>query len=225
MNDGKNLTAPVDLLDLAGQINREHVQAEQSARTALTHALKAGELLLTAKAQVGHGAWLDWLRDNCKVSGRTAQAYMRLARELPKLDDSKAQRVADMPLRQALAALTEKDEDVKPVRSELAEARALARREERLRARLIVTEKLLDAASRDGDMETLAAIARDTWPESEAAEIRLRAERGLGRCLIELKAKLPGVSERELLDSINSGAFRQACDERIRELTAQGPTP
>jgi hypothetical protein len=140
---------------------------------------------------------------------------MRLARELPKLDDANPQRAADMPLRQALEAIAEPDSDTQ---TELDEAMALRRREEQLRARLRVTEKALESASRDGDIETLAAIARDLSLEREAAEIRLRAQRGFGRCLIALKRALPQVSECDLLDAINSGALQQACDERIREL-------
>jgi hypothetical protein len=42
--------------------------------------LTAGDLLLEAKAQVGHGQWLRWLRDRCGVSDRIARLYMRLAR-------------------------------------------------------------------------------------------------------------------------------------------------
>ena len=219
------MTTDIALPDLAIQINQEHAQAEQSARSAIAHAIKAGDLLLMAKAQLKHGIWLDWLKANCTLSERTAQAYMRLAREVPKLDDSKAQRVADLPLRQALAALTERDEDSED-ESELDKAKKfdkeLARRDKQLRARLTITKKALEAAVRDGDIETLSAIARDTSAEIEAAAIKLLAQRGLGRCLIALKELFPGMSEHDLLDSINSGALVRACNEQIRELSAQG---
>ena len=58
-----------------------------------------------------HGQWLPWLEANCQVSGRSAQAYMRVARELPKLEGSKAQRVADLPLREAVRLLANESED------------------------------------------------------------------------------------------------------------------
>jgi hypothetical protein len=96
-----------DLGELAHAINREHDLASQTFKTALHHAIKAGELLRKARANVGHGAWLPWLQENCHVSERTAQAYMRLAREFPKLDSAKAQRVADLPLRTALKEIAQ----------------------------------------------------------------------------------------------------------------------
>jgi hypothetical protein len=96
-----------DLGELAHAINREHDLARQTFKTALHHAIKAGELLRKARAKVGHGAWLPWLQENCHISERTAQAYMRLAREFPKLDSAKAQRVADLPLRTALQEIAQ----------------------------------------------------------------------------------------------------------------------
>ena len=96
-----------DLSELAQAITREHGLANQAFKTALHHAIKAGELLKEAKAKVGHGAWLPWLQENCHVSERTAQGYMRLAREFPKLDSEKAQRVADLPLRAALKEIAQ----------------------------------------------------------------------------------------------------------------------
>jgi hypothetical protein len=43
-----------------------------------------------------YGTWLPWLRVNVEMSGRTAQDYMRLAR------DPNAQRAADLSVRGAL---------------------------------------------------------------------------------------------------------------------------
>ncbi len=106
MNANLTITDTIQLTALADEINREHDLAERAAHTAVSHALKAGGLLIQAKAACQHGEWLPWLREHCRVSERTAQAYMRLAKELPKLDDSKAQRVADLSLREALSLLT-----------------------------------------------------------------------------------------------------------------------
>jgi len=50
-----------ELVSLAAKINREHNLAEQMAKAAIKHALKAGELLIQAKAQCGHGEWLSWV--------------------------------------------------------------------------------------------------------------------------------------------------------------------
>ena len=103
----------IALVDLAQRIRATHRKAEHSAREAVAYAVEAGQLLIEAKAQVPHGQWLPWITEHCEMAERTAQAYMRVARELPKLDDGKAQRVADMPLRDALRALAEPQEVVR----------------------------------------------------------------------------------------------------------------
>jgi hypothetical protein len=90
---------------LAEGINREHALVESHLQGAVSHAIRAGALLAEAKEKIPHGEWLPWLAKNCAIRERTAQTYMRLSRELPKLDPSKAQRVADLPLREAIGAL------------------------------------------------------------------------------------------------------------------------
>jgi len=92
------------LKSLAGTINDTHAAAGASFRAGVQHAMEAGRLLIEAKEQVGHGEWLPWLRANCEFSERTAQAYMRVAKRAGELEAS-PQRVADLPLREALALL------------------------------------------------------------------------------------------------------------------------
>lgn len=106
-----NNLAISDLTTLAIQINQEHVNGEAAFKAGIQHALRAGELLLQAKALCPHGEWGQWLKDNCSFSERTAQAYMRVARELPGLTSEKAQRVADLSFRETLALLAEPKED------------------------------------------------------------------------------------------------------------------
>lgn len=67
-----------ELMSLAAGINREHNLAEQMAKSAIEHALKAGELLIQAKAQCKHGGWLPWLEGSLDIGARQAQKYMRL---------------------------------------------------------------------------------------------------------------------------------------------------
>ena len=98
----------VKLENLATEINAAHALVEGYIRAATPHAVRAGELLEKAKASIPHGEWGPWLEKNCTFSERTAQTYMRLARELPKLDPAKAQRVADLPLREAMRELAER---------------------------------------------------------------------------------------------------------------------
>jgi hypothetical protein len=96
----------LSLADLAARINSEHDACIKAAHRTLDHALEAGRLLVQAKQRIGHGSWLSWLKESCGIKERTAQVYMRLARELPKLDPANAQRVADLSFRQAIAALS-----------------------------------------------------------------------------------------------------------------------
>ncbi|MGI8440812.1 MAG: DUF3102 domain-containing protein, partial [Thermoleophilaceae bacterium] len=65
---------------LAGEIRAEHEQAQEAFASAVEHAVRCGELLLEAKAQVGHGGWGAWLDEHFPASRRSAQGYMRLAR-------------------------------------------------------------------------------------------------------------------------------------------------
>jgi hypothetical protein len=89
------------LEDLAHGIRREHAEAVKNLKFAVMHAIAAGKSLIEAKKQLKHGEWLPWLEQNCEFSERTARGYMRLARLSPE----KGNAVADLPLREALAAL------------------------------------------------------------------------------------------------------------------------
>jgi hypothetical protein len=85
---------------IAQQLRCEVDRAEEHWQSAVEHAIRAGELLIEAKAQVEHGEWLPWLKQNFPGSGRTARNYMRLAEN--------RQRVADLPtVREAVALLAE----------------------------------------------------------------------------------------------------------------------
>ena len=74
----------------------------------LDYARKAGSVLLDVKHRLQHGEFLPWVGEHTQLSARTAQGYMRLTREWPRLVESgNAQRVADLPLRKALALLAD----------------------------------------------------------------------------------------------------------------------
>ena len=76
--------SPAALLTLASRINAAHREARAYAAQAVERALEAGDLLLSVKATLAHGQWLPWLAEHCPdVSARTAQGYMKIARELP----------------------------------------------------------------------------------------------------------------------------------------------
>jgi hypothetical protein len=102
---GLRVTALTTLYTLATRINEFHSAAERDAKSAMMHALNAGSLLSEAKAQVPHGEWEQWVRENCTLAPRTANAYMRLAKKLPQLPEPDRQRVADLPVREAVRAI------------------------------------------------------------------------------------------------------------------------
>lgn len=169
-----------ELRELAEGINQAHALVESHLQGAVQHAIRAGGLLAEAKEKVPHGEWLPWLAENCAIKERTAQTYMRLSRELPKLDPAKAQRVADLPLREAVRALTSPGWD-----SVVASF-------------LDVCRDILDEMESPADMSPaevgewigfLPRMIRDLGTLSvDCGERRLRAEREYGKLLKERTA-------------------------------------
>lgn len=94
---------------LAAEINEAHAAARRATLSALEHARRCGELLIEAKGRLPHGEWLSWLEMHTAVSERTSQLYIRLAKRWGELQ-AKTQRVADLPLRDALALLAEPEQ-------------------------------------------------------------------------------------------------------------------
>jgi hypothetical protein len=90
------------LAALAEQIRREHAAAEAAWRESVRHALRCGELLIQARAKLVHGQWQSWCRQNLKIAARTIRLYCQLA----SLPPAERQRVATLPLREALKVPT-----------------------------------------------------------------------------------------------------------------------
>jgi hypothetical protein len=88
---------------LAEAIEAAHQAARGAARIALDQALRCGELLLEAKALVGHGHWLAWLHAHTTVTPRQSQKYMRLAEHRAALEQCEPS--SHLTLSGALAAL------------------------------------------------------------------------------------------------------------------------
>jgi hypothetical protein len=111
------------LRDLAVRINAEHEAACAAIKSGAEHAMAAGDLLIEAKAALNHhGAWLPWLQQNCEMSERTAQLYMRMARNREAIVAAAQNRngVADLSLRGAMAMIAPPKPDAKDF-DELAE--------------------------------------------------------------------------------------------------------
>lgn len=92
--------------NIAAAINAAHTAVEQAKRDGARHAIECGRLLAEAKEVAPHGSWDQWLKENCQFSPRTAQLYMRVHRHV-RDDPAKAQRVADLSLRDIAKALAE----------------------------------------------------------------------------------------------------------------------
>jgi tetratricopeptide (TPR) repeat protein len=105
-------TVPADDLALLPQrINAAVQAAESHARSAVECAMRAGALLTQAKALVQHGEWETWLQQHVMCAPRTAQAYMRLHAKVQTLPAPEAQRVAGLPLREAIKAIATTPKD------------------------------------------------------------------------------------------------------------------
>jgi len=86
MNPPAPTTAVAEINRLYDEAQRLATESRASLQAALAAAWSAGRLLLEEKKRVrrlmGGGAWLLWLEQNFHGAPRTAQNYMRLAREV-----------------------------------------------------------------------------------------------------------------------------------------------
>ncbi|MFZ2080452.1 MAG: DUF3102 domain-containing protein [Xanthobacteraceae bacterium] len=76
------------LASLAERICTEHQAVVGAVRTGLEHAMAAGDLLIMAKQEIGHGPFGEWVERNCKMSYRTARSYMQLANNRNEIESN-----------------------------------------------------------------------------------------------------------------------------------------
>lgn len=173
---------------LAAQINAEHHLCRDAMQSGLEHAINAGNLLLEVKAQCVHGEWQAWLAANCEFPERTAQMYMRVARGLPLLE-AKAQRVADLSLRGAVALL---NSGSGLSETEKAQAFGLEWDElyEEWKSVAILCEEILGKP--DATLQEVLAVQKtaERW-QFRWSEMHLRTCRELGRLLNDIRAAIP----------------------------------
>jgi Protein of unknown function (DUF3102) len=100
------------LADLAARIKAEHQATLAALKSSLGHAMAAGDLLIEAKARVKHGEWLLWFAEHCAIPERTAQTYMRLARNRAEIE-AKSANSADLTMGDAIALLAKPEETTK----------------------------------------------------------------------------------------------------------------
>ena len=66
---------------LANAIRIADLGVSRAVANLVEHAIAAGDALLRAKAKVGHGNWLRYLKEKCDLSEAKAERYMRIARD------------------------------------------------------------------------------------------------------------------------------------------------
>ena len=184
--------------------------------------LTIGRCLIEAKGMLPHGEWLPWLTEQVELSERTAQKFMRIAREwsnpsaladlgatkalmllvLPK--DEREQFVAednvvDMTSRQLEQAIKERDEAKAKAEQAATEQRAA----EEARAKMEEDMRLLNAR---------LAGSREDWDKAMQDVARLEAE------LEELKAKPVDVAVETVVDQ---EAIEKARSEAQAEMQAK----
>ena len=79
----------------AAQINKLHGSIMANARQCLADAFEAGRLLTEQKAELGHGEWLLWLKENVSFNVRTAQRYMNLHENRDRLKNDSVSYLMD----------------------------------------------------------------------------------------------------------------------------------
>ena len=189
-------------------ITGEILEAKRAGGEAI---LTIGRCLIEAKEQLPHGEWLPWLNEQVDLSERTAQKFMKLAREwsnpntLADLGASKAlmllavpegdreqfiqdHNVIDMSARQLEQAIKERDE----ARAAAEHAQADAAAAEQARAKMADDMRLLNARL-EGSREDRDQAIRDREQAMQDAE-RLEKE------LAELKARPVDVAVETVVD-------------------------
>ena len=153
--------------------------------------LTIGRCLIEAKDMLSHGEWLPWLTEKVEFSPRTAQNFMRLAREwsntqtLADLGASKAlallalppeeretfleeHNVVDMSARQLDQAIKERDEARAAAEHAAAEQRAAEQARDKMAEDMKFLNIRLSGATEDRE-QAMQAVAR---LEAELAELK-----------------------------------------------------
>jgi len=177
-----------DLTTIASEVNQAHEECERAWQTTVGLAIRIGLELITARSLVKHGEWLTWMRKHLSFSTRTAQGYMRLARNRPELEKDAS--VAHLGVRSALGALSTPRDDAESATSDAEKARhfdeALAGIAEEVAGLKIELEEL-DAEGDQATLDEYASIAeRASALQNAACETKMRCEREAGRLLNEL---------------------------------------
>ena len=200
-------------------------------RQAGSSIIEIGKRLNEAKAQLSHGEWLPWLREKVGISERSAQDFMRLAREYSKsaeiadLGASKALALLALPASEREGFVAEKhnvdgveksvqDMTAKELKKAIEERDAARRNMEAMKARAEVAEQSREKMEQD--MRQLKELNRRAKETVEQKTEELAKAKGN---VISLKSQLEELLKKPVDVAVE---VRDAAPEQIAEAKAAG---
>lgn len=203
-------------------ITAEILQLKQDAGNAI---LGIGQRLIEAKSMIPHGKWIPWLTEQVEFSERTAQSFMRLAREW-----SNPQALADLGATKALALLALPPDE----RERFIEENHVVDGEAKTAAEMTTRElekavKERDEALREAEEAREAAEAADHSREKMAVDMeclkRLHraaqdAEAKAQEDLSKVRAELKALREKpvEVAVEVDQQALEEARREAVEKM-------
>lgn len=184
--------------------------------------LGIGQRLIEAKETLPHGEWLPWLTEQVDFSERTAQYYMRLAREwtnpqsIADLGATKAFKLLALPSEEREAFIQERNvvdmsaRELEQAIKERDEARAAAQRAEA--DKHTAEQARAKMAEEMGMLNASLASAQDAREQAMQDVARLEAE------LADLKAQPVDVAVETVVDQ---AAIEKARAEAVAEMQAK----
>ena len=179
--------------------------------------LEIGKRLIEAKAQLQHGEWLPWLRDNVDISEDSAQRYMKIAREWSNTDSlrylnlSKALKLVELEPAEREAFMAEKH-DVGGEEKTVYEM-TIKELKESLKARESEIERLKAEPKAVTAVEQVPDKERERELEDNIAALKDR--------LKETKEKLKDAENAKLAEQRSADSDRKIAAEREASLKAQ----
>lgn len=223
-------------------ITGEILEAKRAGGEAI---LTIGKCLIEAKDMLSHGEWLPWLSDRVDLSERTAQKFMRLAREwsnpsaLADLGATKAlmllalpeeereqmlsdHNVIDMTTRQLEQAIKERDE----ARAAAEQAAADQRTAEQARDKMAEDMKFLNVRlagakeDREQAMQDVARLEKEL-AELKAQPVEVAVETVVDQAAID-KARADAIAEmQEKLDKARAAADKARDKQKQAEASVE----
>lgn len=208
--------------------------------------LELGRRLIEAKEMLTHGEWLPWLSEQVDISERTAQKFMRLAREwsnpntLADLGASKAlmllalpeeerdamaedPQVIDMSARELAEAIRERDEARKAAEEARADAAAAEQARARMEADMTAAKGLLEGAQaekRRADQEAARLTRELEELKSRPVEVAVEPvadQEALAQARAEAEAGMQARLDQARAAQEQAEAQRKAAEEALEE--------